>query len=102
MANVHFHIDRAKLERLAYSSEGALELVDEAGRRVAENANALGSGYRTPKWHDHATGETKGGTQPMYGSTPKMTSKGARCAVHPKNYAAMKDNVLHNTLLKSL
>lgn len=102
MADVEFHIDRAKLEKLAFNSESTAKLVNDVASQMASRANALGAGYRTPKWHDHVTGETKGGKQPEYESTPKKTRKGARAVVHPANYAAMKDNMEHNTLLKAL
>lgn len=102
MADVRFTIDRKKLEQLAFNSDGTFQLVSEATRDIASNANVISAGYRTPKWHDHDTGETKGGTQPKYAASPIRTRKGARGLVHPENYAAMKDNHEHNTLLKSL
>jgi hypothetical protein len=102
MANVHFTIDRKKLEQLAFNSDGAYQLVSEATQSTARKANTLGAGYRTPKWHDHKTGETKGGKKPNYIPSPKRTKKGARGIVYTGNYAAMKDNIEHNTLLKSL
>jgi hypothetical protein len=77
---------------------GALESVTT---RITATANALGSGYRTPKWHDHETGETKGGTAPVYAGDVRIGKKGPIGIVHPANYSAMKDNHLHNTMLKA-
>lgn len=70
---------------------------------IADRANQLSAGFRTGIWHDHATGETRGNTQPNYGYTKAQTSTkyGSIAFVHPKNYSAMKDNYLHNTMLKA-
>lgn len=77
-------------------------LTKEAGE-IANRANQLSSGFRTGIWHDHATGETRGNTKPVYGFTKAQASAryGSIAFVHPKNYSAMKDNYLHNTMLKA-
>ena len=68
---------------------------------ICSQANSLGSGFRTKKCH--IDGKEVGGTQPKYGYDKARESKeGCIALVHPKNYAAMKDNHLHNTLLKSM
>lgn len=68
---------------------------------IASSANSLGAGFRTKKVH--IDGKEVGGTQPRYVSEKAIETKGGSVAiVHPKNYAAMKDNHLHNTLLKSM
>lgn len=70
---------------------------------IADQANALGSGFRTGYWHDPKTHEKKGGTAPVYASEKaRETAEGCVAIVHPANYAAMKDNHLHNTLLKAM
>ena len=78
--------------------------VTKKASAIADMANQLGAGYRTPKWHDHETGETKGDTQPEYGyeKAASSTTYGSIAFVHPLNYAAMKDNYLHNTMLKAM
>lgn len=73
----------------------------EITERIAGNANSLSAGYRTPIFHDHKTGETKGDTQPHYSGEVYKGKVGPIGIVHPKNYAAMKDNYLHNTMLKA-
>ena len=51
----------------------------------------------------HINGKEVGGTQPRYVSEKAIETQGGSVSiVHPKNYAAMKDNHLHNTLLKSM
>lgn len=77
-------------------------LTKEAGE-IADRANQLSAGFRTGIWHDHATGETRGDTQPVYSFTKAQASQryGAIAFVHPRNYSAIKDNYMNNTLLKA-
>lgn len=83
-----------------YKSPGTRKALGEEAEKIAARATALGSGYRTPKWHDHQTGETKGGKAPIYeGEAGERKCIGI---VHPANYAAMKDTYLHNTMLKAI
>ncbi len=76
--------------------------VSQLAGAISDRANALGAGYRTGIYHDPKTGEKRGNTQPKYASEKaKETKNGCIAIVHPKNYAAMKDNYLHNTMLKA-
>lgn len=93
-------IDDESVIRAINSSPGIKPALKKRGDAIASRANALGSGYVTPKWHDHETGETKGGKHPEYEAT--LANRYAICFVHPVNYAAMKDNYLHNTMLKAI
>ena len=69
----------------------------ELSYEVAARANALGAGFRTGYYNG------RGGTQPRYvGERARETRKGSVAIVHPKNYAAMKADYLHNTMLKSI
>ena len=64
-------------------------------------ANSLSAGFRTKKCH--IDGKEVGGTQARYGyQKAREAPDGCVAVVHPKNYAAIKDNHLHNTLLKSM
>ena len=70
---------------------------------IASTANALSSGFRTGYFYNKEKKKRVGGTQPHYVSEKAMeVSDGCVAIIHPKNYAAMKDNYLHNTLLKSM
>lgn len=71
---------------------------------ISANANSLSSGFRTGIYHDPAEGgKRKGGTPAQYASKPaKSTDNGAVALVYTANYAAQKDNMLHNTLLKAV
>lgn len=99
MASDRIVIDDKKVESAIDNSQGIKPALLSYGNRIANRANSLSAGYRTPKWHDHDTGETKGGKQPEYGAT---LGRKCICLVHPENYAAMKDNHLHNTMLKAI
>lgn len=98
MADVRVTVDDAAVKRAIDDADGVKPLLLKRGNEIAARANALGADYRTPKWHDHATGETKGGKAPQYGAT---LGRSVICIVHPENYSAMKDNYLHNTMLKA-
>ena len=100
MGSDKIEIDEKSVMNAIYNSQGIKPMLLKYGQRIAGRANSLGAGYRTPKWHDHETGETKGGKQPEYGAT--LGNRRVICLVHPENYAAMKDNYLHNTMLKAL
>lgn len=77
-------------------------LVQKATQIATERANAMSSGFRTGLWHDHATGETKGDTQPQYASEVNFAVHYHHGVVYTANYAAMKDTKENNTLLKAV
>lgn len=87
----------------------AVGLSPEVGREIkricdekAARANAMSASYRTGKWHDHETKETKGGTKPKYVSDLEREEHSYVGLVYTGNYAAMKDNDKNNTLAKVL
>lgn len=103
MADVEFHIDKEKLWRLACRSDGAYQLVRNAADQVASNANALSAGFRTGKYHRDHKSPGVGGTQPRYQSNTGRPRGIVPVGIaYTANYAAKKDNMQHNTLLKSL
>ena len=70
---------------------------------ISGRANALGAGFRTQHYTRPKTREKVGGKQPVYKSLPARMFKGYPVAIVTEgNYAAMKDNYDHNTLLKSI
>lgn len=95
-------IDEKKLYEAINDSPGIKPVLEKACSAITSKANSMSSGYRTGKWHDHSTGEERGGTQPEYAYDVKKKRRTMVGLVHPANYAAMKDNHEHNTLLKSL
>lgn len=103
MAECEFHIDKNKLWRCICREDATYQLVRNAADARRDTANALSSGFRTGIYHDHETGEKKGNTQPRYmAKTGRPRGIVPTGIVYTANYAAQKDNMLHNTLLKSL
>lgn len=100
MADVDFHIDKAKLENLAFSSESTRSLVSQETSRVRNNATALSAGFRTKRLSHN--NPPVGGTAPVWKSDVKKFRNKYVGIVVTGNYSAMKDNHLHNTLLKAL
>lgn len=102
MGDLKVVIDDAKLKKEINEASGTKAALEIATNHITSKANSIGSGYRTGKYHRDHKSPAVGGTQPKYVGDVKMGKKGPVGIVHPKNYAAMKDNHLHNTLLKSL
>ena len=93
-------IDEGKLWKAINDADGTQRMISDMASDMASMANALGSGFRTKRVS--IKGKKVGGTQPRYASDAKKFNRTFVGIVHPINYAAMKDNHLHNTLLKSM
>lgn len=103
MADIEFKVDEQKLWALVCRSDGTYDLVRSAADGIAAKANALGAGYRTARYHRDHESPAVGGTKPEYGSnTGRPRGVVPVGLVYTANYAAQKDNHLHNTLLKSI
>lgn len=77
-------------------------LTKEANAMKA-SANGMSAGFRSGIRIDPKTREKIGNTPARYGAKPaKETEDGAVALVYTANYAAQKDNMLHNTLLKAV
>ena len=100
--DIEIVIDDKKVLKAINEAEGTRQKLEIATQQVIAKANALGSGYRTGKYHRDHKSPAVGGTQPKYGGDVARTKSGIVGIVHPENYAAMKDNHLHNTMLKAL
>lgn len=98
---VYIEIDEVALKDAVNQAEGVSALVEQKASEIADRANSYGASFETERTVVWATGERVGGTSPEYGHSVKVTNQGAIGLVMPKNYAAMKDNYLHNTLLKA-
>ena len=94
-------IDEDALRRACTKDPALVEPLGEAARRIADTANAMSSGFRTERTKNYETGEHVGGTRPSYGYSTRVGKKGPVAIVMTKNYAAMKDTTLNNTLLKA-
>lgn len=86
-----------------YHLKGVKGALDKQARSIAGRANALGAGYRTARFYDRNAKEQRGNAQPKYEPVDAMdTRKSSVALVHNANYAAYKDTLLHNTLLKAI
>lgn len=101
MANYDIEINDKELEKLIKTSDETKALVSEHTTATIDAANAASASFRTAIFH-RPDGETVGDTQPEYGGNTEMVRGCWVGIVHPKNYAAMKDNHERNTMLKSL
>ena len=94
-------IDEAALEKAVNNDAVVMEVLEQKTAEVCSRANAYGASFETERTVNWATKEHVGGTQPEYGYSVRVGNQGAIGLVMPKNYAAMKDTYLHNTLLKA-
>lgn len=102
MADSEFKIDKEKLWRLVCKQDETYQLVRNEGDAVAGRANEMSAGFRTAKYHPDHKSPGVGGTQPVYRSNTRRNPDVPVSLVYTGNYAAQKDNHLHNTLLKAL
>lgn len=117
MAEFEVKLDTEAVWRVINESPGTADALGSVCARIAGKANALAAGYKSGIWHD--TGSTKppghgewhdrGKTYPTKGGTPAQYEfdvekrKSAQVGiVYTANYAAQKENMQHNTLLKSI
>lgn len=88
---------------------GVRGVVTKEAKKICDNANSLSSGFRSGIYHDKKTNSTIGNTPAQYGSMsakvyPDRDDVGSTSValVYTKNYAAQKDNLMHNTLAKAI
>lgn len=95
--------DMEAVKRAIASDEGVESGVRELTRSKIALSNAASSGFRTERFTDGKTKEKKGGTAPRYAGNVERHGKHKwpTGIVYTANYAAMRDNYLHNTLLKA-
>ena len=102
MAEIEIYLDKKKLVKVINDSEELKASMEGHVSRITANANAMSAGYRTGRFYDRAEGKLKGNTQPEYKGDVQKRRGTLVGLIHPNNYAAMKDNYEHNTLLKSI
>ena len=98
--------DKRALLAAMGQDEGVRGKVAEITKDTEAAANAMSASFRTEKYYDknHKLDPTKGETKPNYESDVEMHGSIPQPIglVYTGNYSAMKDNMLHNTLLKSI
>ena len=99
-STITVEIDEAALKDAANRDEVVLATLEQMTSEICSRANAYGASFETERTVVWATKEHVGGTQPEYGYNVRKGDMPIGL-VMPKNYAAMKDNHLHNTLLKA-
>ena len=102
MADVRIVLDDAKVRKAINDSEGTEGAIQRIAYGIAGRANAMSAGFRTGRYYDRTEGRLKGDTKPRYESDTQKRGKSVVGLVYTGNYAAMKDNHQHNTLLKSI
>ena len=104
---VDIDIDENALRRVVYGMPETMEMIEDATSDVCDRANAMAAGYRTGIWHDPKTRERRGDTPAKYDKKAEPRRQSGPCAVPTGivfngNYAALKENNEHNTLLKAM
>ena len=90
-------------EKRVYGLPKLKSALTEEANATAGRANAMSAGFRTMRYTSSKTKQKVGGKQAVYKALPARMFNGYPVAlVTEGNYAAMKDNYDHNTLLKSL
>ena len=89
-------------ERKIQTMDGLKGVLSTIAWSLAARASANSAGFRTERTTNWETGEKMGGKSPLYlAKDARMRGDKAVAYVYTGNYAAAKDNTLHNTLLKS-
>ena len=117
MAELEVVINDEALRTVINDAEGTTEAVRALCESIAGKANSMAAGYRSGVWHEygakHPPGNgkwvdrggnfpTKGNTQARYAQNVQKRSGRVVGIVYTANHAAQKENMQHNTLLKSL
>ena len=101
MARFDVELKQDALRIVAQSPECKAALTAKA-EEIAGRANAMSSSFRTLVFYRNHKATEIGNTQPKYESDQARNTKdGAVALVYTGNYSAMKENHLHNTLLKA-
>lgn len=69
---------------------------------ICATANNMAAGFKSGRFYDRTEKKIKGETPARYGmKKAKEVEDGSVAIVFTANYAAQKENMLHNTLLKA-
>lgn len=99
---LEIHWSKAQLNREIGKSEEVYAGISQNTARFGAAANAMGADFRTAKFYDRSEGKTKGGTVARYDFNVERngSDRWPIGLVWPANYAAWKDIMKNNTLLK--
>ena len=104
MAKVKVRVEMARdWEKRIYDMPTLKNALTQEAQSIAGRANAMSAGFRTMRYTSPKTKQKVGDKQPIYKSLPTRMFNGYPVAIVTEgNYAAMKDNHEHNTLVKSI
>ena len=102
MANARVEVNKEAAWNICIRQDALYQLIRSETDKRASRANALGAGYKTGKYHKDHKSPAIGGMSPKYvAHTGRPRGAVPVGIVYTGNYAAQKDNMLHNTLLKA-
>ena len=101
MADARVVWDMAALKRAAGTDPQVRDDLERTTDAIKGRANSLGSSFRTGLYHRDHQSPAVGGTQAAYDGDVRMVNGGNVGIVYTANYAAQKDNLQNNTLLKA-
>lgn len=103
MGKMDIHWDVNALKKAISESDDIRAEMCEITRKKAASANLMSASFRTQEFVDGETRARKGDKAPKYDWDVELhgPDRWPTGIVYTRNYAAMKDNMLHNTLLKA-
>ena len=99
---VRFTWDRRALGHAIGTAPETREEVTAVTRRIESSARNMSYGYASGVWRNFETGEKRGPTPAQYSYDVKQYSHAWVGIVYTANYAAQKDNMENNTLIKAV
>lgn len=101
MAEVRVEWDFAALKRAAGTDPEVIAALTSRTNQIVTRANGMGAGFRTGRYHRDHRSPAVGGTAAVYEGNVQRVRDGQIGIVYTANYAAQKDNLENNTLLKA-
>lgn len=102
MARLDVRWDMAAIGHVIGRSEESVAAVTEATERIFASASAMGAGFRTGLYHRGHRSPAVGDTPAEYGMDVRTFPDSVVGLVYNANYAAKRDALENNTLLKSI
>lgn len=94
--------DKRALGHVIGTAPETRDAITQATRRIEAGASSMSAGYTSSEYRDRKTGEKRGPTPAKYSSDVKQHSHAWVGIVYTANYAAQKDNMENNTLMKAV
>ena len=101
MADARVEWDMAALKRAAGTDPQVRDELERTTDAIKARANSMGGAFRTGLYHRDHQSPAVGNTPAVYDGNVTMVNGGNIGIVYTANYAAQKDNLQNNTLLKA-